>query len=247
MLNNTPTLQVYQKCKQEICTTACAFLNTQGGQILCYSSRSYFRSKEDAEKIKNKIENLLRNFIKPYPDSRIHYHINGIDNNYFIEVIIEKSTSFHYVNDKGNKNYYIRAGKGNKKYNFEQNYCIKNNAYLGDGYYRIGNYPTGSKYFKYMPLETALQCLKNNNLWFVEPSKWKDEYERYFYNAEINGKKCSEDNPVLYATCVTNKGNSESAWKIYSYGAKKSDSLCVQFILNRIKLREQLRRFLIYE
>ena len=38
----------------------------------------------------------------------------------------------------------------------------KKNKAVGDGYYKIGNYPTGSRYYKYMAFNMALQCLKNS-------------------------------------------------------------------------------------
>lgn len=91
-----------------------------------------------------------------------------------------------------------------------------------------------------MTLENALLSLRDGNIWFVEPSKWNDKYEEYFYKATIDGNKCSCYNPIVYTTCVTNKRDSESAWKLYTYNTQGLASRCVEFILNREKLRNAL-------
>ena len=110
-------------------------------------------------------------------------------------------------------------------------------------YKRIGSLDRG-KYYKYMSLETALLCLKNKTLRFVEPSMWEDNYESRFYNANyenvLNGANEMEVCPTFYSNCFTCKKNNEAAWKIYTYGKTGLGARCVEFMLNKTKLREQL-------
>lgn len=110
-------------------------------------------------------------------------------------------------------------------------------------YKKIGNLESG-KYYKYMDLETALICLENKTFRFVEPSTWQDNYESRFYNANysnvLNGKEETQECPILYSNCVTNKKNNEAAWKIYTYGKNGLGARCVEFTLNKTRLREQL-------
>ena len=112
-------------------------------------------------------------------------------------------------------------------------------------YKRIGNLDRG-KYYKYMSLETALLCLKNKTLRFVEPSMWEDKYESRFYNANyenvLNDANEMEVCPIIYSNCFTCKKNNEAAWKIYTYGKNGLGARCVEFMLNKTKLREQLIR-----
>lgn len=110
-----------------------------------------------------------------------------------------------------------------------------------DGYYKVGEFAAGSKFYKYMSLENALQCFIGSNIWFVEPTNWKDQFENFFYGATLFGEKYSKNNPLLYATCMTNKRDSESAWKIYSYNQKGWAALCVELMINKNEFRKQLR------
>lgn len=101
----------------------------------------------------------------------------------------------------------------------------------------VGDLATGSSYYKYFPLATAVKCLENNTMAFVEPSRWNDAYESLYY--EANYSLVSKDyasHPRVYATCVTNKRYDEPAWRIYS----NDDNVCVQFEINRQQLRRQL-------
>lgn len=110
-------------------------------------------------------------------------------------------------------------------------------------YKKIGNLENG-KFYKYMDLETALICLESKTFRFVEPSTWQDNYESRFYNANysnvLNGIDKTEVCPIAYSNCVTYKKNNEAAWKIYTYGKKGLGARCVEFTLNKSKLREQL-------
>lgn len=121
-------------------------------------------------------------------------------------------------------------------------------------YYKIGSL-TGSYYYKYMDLETALICLENKSLRFAEPSSWQDNYESRFYNANYNmilaGRKETDVCPLIYSTCLTGKKNNEAAWKIYTYGKVGLGSRCVEFTLDRLEFRKELisslKNYSIYE
>lgn len=122
----------------------------------------------------------------------------------------------------------------------------------------IGNLPYGNNLYKYMDLESALLCLekriqngiivKNPNIRFVEPTSWDDQYEGRFYNAcyktdDGKGNLIDVDpavTPFLYACCFSSKRENEAAWVLYSHNRTGLASRCVEFTLNRMKLREEL-------
>ncbi len=238
MFTNSSHLQIYNKFNKAISNTVCAFLNTDGGHIFCFKNGKYFPDKNEAESFKDKIKSLLEKTISNYKNTRINYSVVGNDKSYFVDILVHKSAIFHKVINTNN--YYIRSGKKNKQCKYELFFDIRQKTKYKDNFVKYGNFAKGNKFYKYMTLENALQSLRGGNIWFVEPSKWNDKYEEYFYKATIDGKKCSSDNPVVYTTCVTNKRDSESAWKIYSYNTQGLASRCVKFILNREKLRDAL-------
>lgn len=110
----------------------------------------------------------------------------------------------------------------------------------------------GNYLYKYMDLESALLSLdrktaidnnpsKEPNLRFVEPTSWDDQYEGRFYNAIFNGKEIdAETTPFLYACCFSSKRENEAAWILYSHNRTGLASRCVEFTINKFKLREQL-------
>lgn len=110
----------------------------------------------------------------------------------------------------------------------------------------------GNHLYKYMDLESALLSLdkkpavdnnpeKEPNLRFVEPTSWDDQYEGRFYNAIFNGKEIdAETTPFLYACCFSSKRENEAAWILYSHDRTGLASRCVEFTINKFKLREQL-------
>lgn len=98
--------------------------------------------------------------------------------------------------------------------------------------------------YKYMDLESAIQCLTNGTLRFAEPTEWPDKYESMFYEADYSNVSKSRDfTPRLYACCFTRKKTSEAAWKIYSYEKLGLGHCCVQFKINLRKLRLCLDSF----
>lgn len=121
-------------------------------------------------------------------------------------------------------------------------------------YKRIGLLPPGKNLYKYMDLESALLCLekkvkggkieKSPNIRFVEPTSWDDQYEGRFYNACYKSKDGKDVDPkitpFLYACCFSSKRENEAAWVLYSHNRTGLASRCVEFTLNRMKLREEL-------
>lgn len=117
----------------------------------------------------------------------------------------------------------------------KQNEAFRNERTSHSKEYReIGNFATGVSYYKYFPIETAIKCLENETVAFVEPSRWNDAYESLYYEANYSDvSKKYEDYPRVFATCATNKKYDEPAWRIYS----GEDNICVQFELDRFQLR----------
>lgn len=96
-------------------------------------------------------------------------------------------------------------------------------------------------FFKYMDLESAILSLRNNNLRFVEPTRWEDKFESRFYNADYSHVTSSSyETPFLYACCMSMKAHNEAAWKVYSYGKVGLGAHCVQFKINRNQFRKEL-------
>lgn len=82
--------------------------------------------------------------------------------------------------------------------------------------------------YKYMPIKTALLCLKNNTLRFSDPTSWKDPFEKYFYKADYrNVMRDSIFDTRLFACCLTQNRDCEAAWKMYTKDADEDP--CVQF------------------
>ena len=104
-------------------------------------------------------------------------------------------------------------------------------------YREIGKFATGVSYYKYFPIATAIKCLENGTIAFVEPSRWNDAYESLYYEADYSLiAPAYKDHPRVFATCVTNQKYDEPAWRIYS-GEEK---ICVLFELDRFKFRYAL-------
>lgn len=97
--------------------------------------------------------------------------------------------------------------------------------------------------FKYMDLETAIICLKNKSIRFVQPSEWPDKYERHFYNADYsNVTNDIRVTPRIWACCFTTNKMSEASWNTYRYGKNGLGNKCVKFQLSRTKFRAMLRK-----
>lgn len=97
--------------------------------------------------------------------------------------------------------------------------------------------------YKYMDLETALICIKNKSIRFVQPSEWPDKYERHFYDAD--NTEITVDpmvTPRLWACCFTTSKISEASWNTYRYGKRGLGNKCVKFQLSRSKFRDFLRK-----
>ncbi len=80
--------------------------------------------------------------------------------------------------------------------------------------------------YKYMDIETAKLCLRNNTLQFRVPSEWADPYEKRFYHADYHNVEKGIFNKELFAYCVTRNRRSEPAWRMY---VKQQRGTCVKF------------------
>lgn len=236
-IKNTDSLHVYHRFDKGISKTVCAFLNTSGGNIW-FTKMNDLYSEQEAQALINRIKRHLSTDISDYSDSLVTYELCEIKDDCFLNITVAKSNAFHQV--ISSSNYYVRKGKENAVISLEERFGVKKRIPYDGGYNKIGNFANGAKFYKYMSLENALMCLKNGNLWFVEPPVWEDKYEQDFYLATIKGNKCSPNNPIAYATCLTNTKRSEAAWKIYAYEKQGLASRCVQFVINRAKLRKAL-------
>jgi hypothetical protein len=93
-----------------------------------------------------------------------------------------------------------------------------------------------------MDLETALICLKGQQIRFVQPSEWSDKYERHFYNADYSDlTKDANVCPRVWACCFTTNKMSEASWNTYRYGKQGLGAKCVKFQISRSKLRSFIR------
>ena len=121
--------------------------------------------------------------------------------------------------------------------------CAEKNLKYIQFTHKFNSEHTNSHFWKYLDLESALLCLKNGNIRFVEPSRWEDKYEGRFYNADYSNI-CQKSNeyPFLYACCMTHKPHNEAAWKVYSYGKTGLGAHCVQFKINRARFRLELAK-----
>lgn len=137
-------------------------------------------------------------------------------------------------------NFYNQVSMLQKRYKdikSEQYPHLKKSFYLGKAF-------ENKIIYKYMDLETALICLKNGNLRFSQISKWKDEYEKRFYQADYSALNVSSKcTPKLYACCFTTQNTSEAAWKTYTYQKTGLGHICVKFTLNIDALRKALDQY----
>lgn len=256
--------------RASIANTVCSMLTTKGGIILCIKNGGLFEQNEDATKASRTINNYLRKKISNFQNDNVKISVVGKKKSFSIVIRVKKSEYIHILkncklafpidNSIDKKRELIdqiitkhEKGWVGSKNQVEEVFnniveIIKDSTkekiktieeYL-DGYYKIGDFANGNKFYKYMSLESVLNCCDNSNLWFVEPTKWKDRFENYFYGATILGKKCCNFNPQLYATCMTNKRDSESAWRIYAYNTQGLASRCVELTINRLNFRKQL-------
>ena len=92
----------------------------------------------------------------------------------------------------------------------------------------IGDNLKGKAVYKYMPIETALLCLRYNSIRFSIPTKWDDPFEKYFYTANYgNVMPYQKFDTRLYACCLTHNRDCEAAWEMYS--KNPDNNPCVQF------------------
>ena len=95
--------------------------------------------------------------------------------------------------------------------------------------------------YKHMSLEDALRSLNEKYLWFANPSKWKDPFEKRFLEAKYikNGKEVRFNwKGKVFCTCLTQTQTSEAYWNIYS-----QNSIGIEFRIYREQLLEELKKY----
>ena len=91
--------------------------------------------------------------------------------------------------------------------------------------------------YKYMPISTAEQCLRNNNIRFQEPSQWKDPFERLYYTAIYNNVMPDPAfDTRIYACCFTSNKDCEAAWHMYTDNIDENP--CVEFKIHLGQFRK---------
>ena len=254
MFRESTSLEFKTHFTDNVSIPVAAYLNTKGGTLIMSAYGPKFQNEDDVTKGIKQIINRLYNDISGFSTTLVSFTSFPIGNNVFLIVIdVDYSGQLHSIKRNGIDIYYFRQSYKNVGYKKDDAERRRLNAEYGiklveptsivsgsSDYHKIGNYPTGSSYFKYMSLETALLCLDKQTIRFAEPTSWPDEYEGRFYKAKIHGAISSINNPPLLGCCFTYKQDNEAAWKLYSYEKKGLNSRCVEFRLNRTKLREQL-------
>lgn len=108
-------------------------------------------------------------------------------------------------------------------------------------YYYVDEACRKGNLYKYMTMETALTCIDTGSLRFVEPSKWPDKFEGLYYKSSYARVDPGDRVPKkLVACCLAINKACEAAWNQYTYGGSGLSSVCVQFVIDRQKLQEQL-------
>ena len=95
--------------------------------------------------------------------------------------------------------------------------------------------------YKYMPLEFALDSLKEKYLWFANPTVWKDPFEKRFIDEEYKKDNIVIKYPLkgkIFCTCMTQTRTSEAYWNVYNGG-----KLGASFTLSRDRLLVVLNEF----
>lgn len=249
----TKTFKFEKYFTDNISTTIAAFLNTNGGTLVMGAYGKEFNTADDVTIGIKRILKKLSNDISDFQYSLISFSSFPMGNGFIIIIDVDESEQLHSITIRGTDKYFYRQSNRNIGQNKDDAERRKLNEKFGikivkptsiDGglglYHKIGGYPSGSYYYKYMSLETALLCLENSNLRFSEPTNWPDKYEGRFYKAEIKGSVSSYNNPPLLGCCFTYRQDNEAAWKLYSYNKGGLNSICVEFKLDRNKLREHL-------
>lgn len=93
--------------------------------------------------------------------------------------------------------------------------------------------------YKFLSMGNAFKTLDNKQLWFANPIKWKDPFEKRFLNAKYidSGKEDSfRYKNRIACMCITQTPNSEASWKAYSENDK-----VIKFSINREVLLKVLK------
>ena len=94
--------------------------------------------------------------------------------------------------------------------------------------------------FKYMPLERALDLLINHQMWFANPTIWKDPFEKRFIENDYKlgtGISSFPWKDRVYCMCMTQTSTSEAYWNTYA-----NKDIGISFRFDRQKLIDELDR-----
>ena len=93
-----------------------------------------------------------------------------------------------------------------------------------------------------MPLEFALKTLNDQALWFTNPLKWKDPFEKRFIEATYIDKNGNKNfykyKNRIFCLCATKTNISEAFWNTYS-----QKQIGIEFRINRKKLLKVLEKY----
>lgn len=98
---------------------------------------------------------------------------------------------------------------------------------------------------KYMPLEFALEKIVENYIWFANPTKWVDPFEKRFIEGKYLRKGTEIEFPLkgrVFCTCMTETSTSEAHWNIYS-----RDQIGISFTYKRDELLKVLNKLVGYD
>lgn len=258
MFRESTPLEFRNHFTDNISIPVAAFLNSKGGTLVMGAYGPKFQNEDDVTTGIKKIINRLFTDISDFSTNLVSFtHFPMREKVFIIVIEVDHSSQLHFIKRNGIDIYYFRQSHKNvgfkkedaerKRLNAKYGIKIIEPAPIDDGlgqFFKIGHYPSGSYYYKYMSLESALQCLEHSTLRFAEPTSWPDKYEGHFYKAEIKGTNSSSYNPPLFGCCFTYRKDNEAAWKLYSYDKKGLDSRCVEFKLDKIVLRKKLKEWL---
>ena len=94
--------------------------------------------------------------------------------------------------------------------------------------------------YKYMTLDSFMRFIKEGKIMFQEPTGWKDQFEKRFYNADYSKLGKRKNVPrELYATCMTETKDCEAPWKVYANDDKVFGK-CVQIKIKLAEFKQQV-------
>lgn len=89
--------------------------------------------------------------------------------------------------------------------------------------------PPHNRLFKYMLFEIFVKSVKEKELVFVSPKKWKDPFECRFYETDYSS--LGYKRPEIACMCMTYNStkNEEASWKLYANPNNKTLKITIDF------------------